>query len=105
MAVLSPILHSWHSLDGRFGLTWWCPGCQLSHSIRIGPASYLWDGDSYFPTMLPDVDIDLGSGRRCHCRIQVGRVKFYDDCTHALAGMLVPLPPIPDTGHEDSSSV
>ncbi|KQX35347.1 ammonia monooxygenase [Devosia sp. Root436] len=32
----------------------------------------------------------------CHSFVTNGRIQFLGDCTHALAGQTVPLPPIPE---------
>lgn len=32
----------------------------------------------------------------CHSFVRAGRIEFLGDCTHALAGQTVPLPPWPE---------
>ena len=32
----------------------------------------------------------------CHTFIRAGQIEFLGDCTHALKGQTIPLPPLPD---------
>lgn len=49
----------------------------------------------------PDADAQRDSGRRapsacCHYHLHAGELRFCGDCTHALSGKTVPLPPLPE---------
>jgi hypothetical protein len=105
MGLLSPILRN--LADG--GLGFWCPGCCCLHMIKHGQGSgprWGWDGDVLKPTFTPSVLVsypgrDAGQGGAppaiCHSFVTAGRIQFLGDCTHALAGQTVDLPPIPAT--------
>jgi hypothetical protein len=98
-----------------------CPGCHEEHLVKIdgNVGSWAWNGSIHAPTIHPSVKVAAGhhaSGRDpgedcwcgydwegqppdfeckcCHSFIEVGNIRFLDDCTHALAGQTVPLPDI-----------
>lgn len=92
-----------------------CPACHFGHGpiIRrpagqIGPL-WSWNGDVERPTFTPSLVVrvgpmptvpvgrpDAGKTIVCHSFIREGRIQFLSDCTHALAGQTVDLPPIKD---------
>lgn len=119
MAALSAVLRS---VSGN-GLAFWCPGCDSAHAITHGGDGWTWDGNVDRPTFSPSVLIRSGHyiGRteagcwctynaehpnepapfkcgQCHSFVRDGQIQFLSDCTHALAGQTVPLPPWPDHG-------
>lgn len=75
-----------------------CPGCRAEHAFRVSgpPPSYLWNGSLEYPTMIPSLLYQEVPGRRPRCRsfLKDGKLTFYPDCQHALAGRVVPLPPV-----------
>lgn len=87
-------------------LRFFCPGCDQSHVIRTeGPGRWSWNGSLDRPTFAPSVltwidpDPQAQPGRyrdgfRCHSFVTDGRIRFLDDCTHALVGQTVDLPEI-----------
>ena len=109
MGLLSPILRN--GSDGR--LTWWCPGCDHAHMIQTGSGSgprWTWDGNAEKPTFSPSVlvrwsepndDPALAGDevhdvpKVCHSFVVEGQMQMLGDCTHALAGQTVPIPPWP----------
>lgn len=114
MAQLSKILRS---VEGG-GLMFCCPGCGKKHSIFVGPGSgprWMWNADVDLPTFTPSILV-IGVERlteeehaalmrgekieprplRCHSVVEGGSIKFLDDCTHALAGKTVAIPPFED---------
>lgn len=121
MGLLSPILRN--AEGGR--LIWWCPGCNSSHQIATGDGPgprWGWNGNAAAPTFTPSVLVtwrdfteagevaydawcDAGcpspaptfEGRDlcCHSFVVDGQMQFLGDCTHALAGQTVPIPPWP----------
>jgi hypothetical protein len=120
MGQLSPILRN---VEGG-GLTFWCPGCKCRHTIwhGAGPGErWTWNGNVERPTFQPSVLVRTGhyipehrgpscwctynAGHPddpvkftcyvCHSFVTDGQIQFLSDCTHALAGQTVPLPPIP----------
>lgn len=104
------------TLDGgRVGFM--CPGCQEMHQVRVeGERSPRWgfNGDYDRPTFTPSVLVrssqivrdDKGewtgewvrdaAGKPlpsvCHSFVTDGQISFLSDCTHALAGKVVPIP-------------
>lgn len=113
MSLLSPILRS---VEGGV-LSFWCPGCDEAHVIN--PSIWTWNGSADKPTFAPSVLMKSGhyadpmppcwctynaehpndpapfKCRRCHSFVKEGRIEFLNDCTHALAGQTVPIPPWP----------
>lgn len=97
---------------------YWCSGCDSLHQIAINPgkapngAGWDFSGTLDCPTYSPSVLVTWDywrdpDGRQrtkeegplkkvCHTFIRNGVVDFLGDCTHALAGQKVPLPPVPD---------
>lgn len=90
-------------------LTFWCPACEAVHSIRVsGQGAWGWNGDRDKPTFTPSVLVtwpahpdaaeefkEWRTERRCHSFVKDGRIQFLTDCTHAMAGQTVDLPPLP----------
>jgi hypothetical protein len=78
-----------------------CPGCDCSH---IFTSAWSFDGDLESPTISPSVlvrgvadafgDPPDGTPTVCHSFVRAGNIEFLTDCTHALAGQTVPLPPV-----------
>lgn len=103
MGALSPILRN--VTGGR--LMWWCPGCDGPHQIGIGEGDgprWGWNGNPDRPTFTPSVLVryegaDAGQADAppavCHSFVVDGAMQFLGDCTHALAGQTVPIPPWP----------
>lgn len=96
---------------GRF--CFWCPGCDESHCISVPPWTS-FNGDGEKPTIRASVLVQgqqwptedeyarMEAGEkiaprplRCHSFVTDGRIEFLNDCTHALAGQTVELPPFP----------
>lgn len=102
-------------------IVWKCPGCNESHGVPVKPrrnAAWEWNGSLEAPTLSPSVLVTSGhyspthrgdcwcsfkraSGEpsvfkcyRCHCFIRDGKIEFLGDCTHALAGSVVPMPDV-----------
>ena len=88
---------------------YWCPGCDGLHGIAIRPdtfdngAGWIFSGTLERPTYSPSQLTKYGgdSSRVCHTFIRDGMIEFLSDCTHALVGKTVPLPPLPDWMVED----
>lgn len=110
-ATLSPILREFRS--GRVGF--WCPGCEDVHHIPVGPdhqpgKAWGWNGDPAKPTFTPSILVSyphwvppaptdqpqVQVTDICHSFVTDGQIQFLGDCTHALAGQTVPLPPFPE---------
>lgn len=101
-----------HRLEGGL-LAFWCPACDEEHHIQIeGDAAWSWDGNEASPTFSPSV---LVKGKRwptdeehkrimngetieldqtsCHSFVRNGQIEYLSDCTHDLAGKIVPMTP------------
>ena len=102
-------------------LTYWCQGCEDTHTISTGKDGWGFDGNLEAPTFSPSVLVRSGhymsdwkgpdcwciynakhpdkpspfKCERCHTFIKAGMVQFLGDCTHALAGQTLPLPDLP----------
>lgn len=120
MSKLSSILRG--GQDGR--LSFFCPGCKDSHTIRVGAPerpNWSWNGNAEAPTFSPSILVTSGHFVRghegdcwctynrdhpeepsrfscgiCHSFVTDGKIQFLGDCTHALAGQTVPLPAWPE---------
>lgn len=75
-----------------------CPGCDAVHQIRVG--TWTFNGDLERPTFTPSVLVryevsppNQHLSTVCHSFVRDGRIEFLGDCTHALAGQTVDLPP------------
>lgn len=85
--------------------SWFCPGCKDEHTIPIsGPKAWSFNGNEEKPTFWPSVLVyevpitpDSVEGYRgqprCHSFVTDGAMNFLADCTHSLAGQVVPIPP------------
>ena len=88
-----------------------CPGCGERHMVRTGAGAgprWGFNGDYDRPTFTPSVlvtwsepsdvpeefdDTSKDQKKVCHSFVTDGHIQFLGDCTHALAGQTVPLPP------------
>ena len=113
--MLSPKLRKWADpASGDEGLHYWCQGCDSAHMIKTkGNGAWGWNGDVENPVFTPSVLVTYPANpdaeeqfkewrteRRCHTFVgcngaQPGEVIFLGDCTHALAGQVLPLPDLP----------
>lgn len=91
----------------------WCPACDDAHMIRFGGDGWTWNGDLESPSFTPSVKVtgvqwersypffkprhhvEPGEPICCHSWVTAGRIRFYDDSTHDLAGQTVDLPEWP----------
>lgn len=91
----------------------WCPACDDAHMIRFGGDSWTWNGDLEAPSFTPSVKVtgvqwerqypffkprhhvEPGQPICCHSWVTDGRIRFYADSTHDLAGQTVDLPEWP----------
>ena len=100
-------------------LLFWCPGCDGAHGITVGEGSgprWSWNGNVDKPTFTPSILVrsqtwtppvnaenhaewqrapwpQTNVATVCHSFVTDGRIQFLNDCTHALAGQTVDLPP------------
>lgn len=93
MKPLSPKL-----LEMLGELAHWCPGCNRLHIIYINSycgksrLQWEWDGDLERPTVQPALHV----ADECHYALRNGRIEFFSNCCHALAGKTVALPDLPE---------
>lgn len=90
--------------DGGQTLGWmiFCPGCRQYHAIYTEErndcgAQWSFNGDVDHPTFSPSLKVTWTYGEQheqhcCHSFIRDGNIEFLGDCTHELAGQIVPLP-------------
>lgn len=102
-------------------LVFQCPGCRIWHQVHTGQGAgprWGWNGSADRPTFTPSIlvqwhhwvppatipeiaaQIERGEIVQtkvedvCHSFVTDGRIQFLGDCTHALAGQTVDLPPV-----------
>jgi len=76
-----------------------CPGCKLAHCFQTGGVETAWsfNGNMESPSFLPSLVCSGGcSESRCHLMLTDGKLQFFNDCCHELAGKIVDLPELPD---------
>lgn len=96
------ISESWYDKEGKeIRYSFHCPGCGCSHGFS---KAWSFNGDFEKPTVKPSILVtwedfidhnDHAKGTkkyRCHSFITDGKIRFLNDCTHALAGQTVELP-------------
>jgi hypothetical protein len=103
-------------------VSFWCPGCEETHTVGVGPNGWTWNRDAARPTFTPSILVTSGhympshqagdrcwcifnaerpdnpssfTCHRCHSFVTGGQIQFLGDSTHALAGTTVPLPELP----------
>lgn len=122
MNPVSQIRHVTNPATGEEydALVFWCPGCERidadgerqagAHMLPVNctvsdRASWTWDGNLEAPTLSPSIlsrnNYYTGPDTPprefvCHSFLKNGMFEFLGDCTHALAGQTVPIPPLPD---------
>lgn len=85
--------------SGLLDYAFFCPGCGRHHvvHVRTGESGLGWsyNGDPDRPTFSPSVSVQHtldGAFYVCHSEVQDGRIRFFEDSTHLLAGETVELP-------------
>lgn len=65
-----------------------CPGCNTEHRIWVNEGSPKWEWNGSFdePTFTPSLRVDMGNGHICHSNITDGKITYFEDSTHPLAG-------------------
>lgn len=99
----------------------WCPACEGLHAVGTGPNGWEFNDDTERPTLSPSLlvrghqwpadnpfhkpkhQVEPGGQTVCHSFVIAGQWQFLSDCTHTLAGQIVPCVPIPDGLFEDRS--
>lgn len=94
-----------------------CPGCAEAgdndglHMPPVNSAAkapqWAWDGNLETPTLSPSIlthtqpYVDGKPIGICHLFLKAGVFQFLDDCTHSMAGQLVPMSDLPDWAVEE----
>ncbi|MEW6304699.1 MAG: DUF6527 family protein [Verrucomicrobiota bacterium] len=90
--------------QGNATFLFFCPGCRCAHGVWVEEpnahtgAQWTWNGSMERPTFQPSILIEYSPAppdrpERCHLYVTDGRIQYLPDCTHALAGQTIPLPP------------
>jgi len=76
--------------DGKFrGWIVWCPACD---GIHVYDERWDFNGDIEKPTFHPGhVATSTVSKDLCHSVLEDGELKYFEDCSHQLAGKSVQL--------------
>lgn len=96
-----------------FSLSWYCPGCEMPHSINHQPGhgpTWTWTGGVDNPTFWPSVDCEgsvpsddpekfddpkFDIPYKCHVWVKEGMIQYLDDCSHKLRNQTVAMPDWP----------
>lgn len=78
-------------------LTFFCPGCKGHHFFLVAGNQpcpcWKWNGDRNLATFTPALMFQGGPNKtRCNSTVTNGRIQFYPDCSHELAGQTVDVP-------------
>ena len=72
-------------------LMWHCPGCEEPHGVPVvGGRAWGWNNSLTEPTLTPSVNVQ--DQIHCHSFVELGKMRFLDDCTHSLKGQTVEIP-------------
>ena len=93
--------------DQIIGYSFECPGCGSQHvyyTVEFNtPPNPTWtfNGNLEKPTFSPSLLVRYEYGdppkkHQCHLVMTDGMIKYFNDCTHALSGQTVPVPPHPN---------
>lgn len=74
---------------------YWCPGCKTGHTFDVHALSQDghvlgFDGDFQRPSVSEIIRIE-SIGAVCEHAIRGGQLRYTRDCTHALAGQILPM--------------
>lgn len=80
--------------EGKIFANFWCDGCKCYHSIQLNVAfkpSFSFNGNDKKPTFDPAIRIKNAETKEvmCHFSIKDGKIKYYSDSKHELAGFIV----------------
>ena len=79
----------------------YCPGCKMLHRFEINQpnagngAKWTWNGNKLKPTFRPSLIYKLRGRVYCHASITDGRLHYFQDSLHHLAGETITMQPIP----------
>lgn len=93
-------------LSTNKGLVHFCPACREMHLLNMDVPTakgsrWDWNGDIMQPTFSPGARFKAYNGRRlvqrCHYQLINGTIIFQKDCMHEFRGLIIDLPPIPES--------
>jgi hypothetical protein len=103
MSSTTRFLHEAQEPAGGSRLAFYCPGCKMVHQVAVGNGPgprWGYNGNPGKPTFTPSVLVRGGMRGEhwsddaiCHTFVTDGRIHYLGDCTHALAGQTIDLPP------------
>jgi hypothetical protein len=90
---LSAKLRRVASISGDIRYSFYCPGCEYSHIIRVSGHEpvWFWNGDLESPTIHPSIRLFDSAGTICHLWITDGNIQYLPDSQHGLADKTVPM--------------
>lgn len=75
--------------------SFFCPGCNTEHVFHTGPGQWIFDEEmdcpTFSPSLLTNGDLSNSTAPRCRLFIRDGQIIYLDDCTHGLAGTVIPM--------------
>ena len=81
-------------------LTFYCPGCEMEHTVLVerdkdnsSSMTYQWCMKMDRPTIFPCFRFEMGK-KKCHLIVMNGQIKYFSDCTHPLKGRLIDMIPV-----------
>lgn len=112
--ILRPIEQDEKSIElNSPDFSFWCPGCKGAHQIWVHPdknVKWKFNGNLEKPTFEPSIKVDgtvpitdeeaerIMAGEKitprpliCHMHVIDGMIHYLGDCTHALAGQVIPM--------------
>jgi hypothetical protein len=92
--MLGDILIHTETDEGEIFANFWCEGCHVYHRLQLNVAfkpSWSFNGNNKKPTFEPALKIKNAETKEvmCHLTIKDGKIKYYSDCKHELAGFMV----------------
>lgn len=91
------VIHRLRQEDPRHpNLAVWCTACGCAHVFKDKGNKPIWsfDGNMEKPTVTPSLKVTGGKHGNefvCHFHVKEGRIEYCGDCTHKLAGKVLPL--------------
>lgn len=105
--ILSSKLFQYAWRDHNHNIWHYCPACKVLHPIPVykkcptAGRAWFYNKNPDNPTFKPgikyqtEIPFNPGATRRCHYIIVDGKITYYRDSDHELAGQTVDLPDLP----------
>ena len=77
-------------------LSFLCPGCKRLHTVNIDIEQspvWIFNNDYHNPTFSPSICVRQSNNNNycCHSIVTDGKIQFFQDSTHELAGQTIDL--------------